>query len=171
MTHEICDSCETVGYCMKFGCIPLQPQALKPCRSPYCECTPGSCSHPGCYDARSKPFEHPANKRRISNKDFRELLDHYPRLKSFYEIGVVQRTELEAFVNAALQADMVAVTADGELVQAGDTVYVFSSTGAVKPTTVREPQVVTNYELFGKIPVSESFSTEQAAQNYRKYQK
>jgi hypothetical protein len=78
---------------------------------------------------------------------------------------------LEAFVNAALQADMVAVTADGELVQAGDTVYVFSSTGAVKPTTVREPQVVTNYELFGKIPVSESFSTEQAAQNYRKYQK
>jgi len=60
MTHEICDQCETVGYCMKFGCIPLQPQAQKPCRSPYCECVPGTCSHPGCYDARSEPFEHPA---------------------------------------------------------------------------------------------------------------
>jgi len=43
---------------MKFGCIPLQPQAQKPCRSPYCECVPGTCSHPGCYDARSEPFEH-----------------------------------------------------------------------------------------------------------------
>ena len=169
MTHEICDSCETVGYCMKFGCIPLQPQALKPCRSPYCECTPGQCSHPGCYDARSEPFEHPADKRRISNKDFRELLDHYPRLKSFYEIGVVQRTELEAFVNAALMADMVAVTADGELVQAGDTVWVFSSTRVPKPTTVQELKALTNYELFGKIPVSESFSSEQAAHNYQKY--
>ena len=63
MTHEICDQCETVGYCMKFGCIPLQP--LKPCRSPYCECTPGTCSHPGCYDARSEPFEHPAPQEQI----------------------------------------------------------------------------------------------------------
>jgi hypothetical protein len=107
----------------------------------------------------------------MTNTDFRQLLEYYPRLKNFYEIGVVQRTELEAFVNAALQADMVAVTADGEIVQAGDTVYVFSSTGAVKPTTVREREVVTNYELFGKIPVSESFSTEQAAHNYKKYQK
>lgn len=24
----------------------------RPCRSPYCECTPGQCTHPGCYDAR-----------------------------------------------------------------------------------------------------------------------
>ena len=103
----------------------------------------------------------------MTNKDFRELLNYYPRLKSFYEIGVVQRTELEAFVNAALQADMVAVTADGEIVQAGDPVWVFSSTGKIEPTTVREPNVVTNYELFGKIPVSHSFSSEQAAQNYK----
>ena len=58
MNHEICLSCETVKHCSQHGCIPLQP--LKPCRSPYCECTPGTCSHPGCYDARSEPFEHPA---------------------------------------------------------------------------------------------------------------
>lgn len=107
----------------------------------------------------------------MTNKDFRELLEYYPRLKSFYEIGVVQRTELEAFVNAALQSDMVAVTADGELVQAGDQVWVFSSTGIPRPATVRKLEAVTNYELFGPIPVSESFSTEQAAHNYKKYQK
>jgi len=58
MNHPICDSCETVKHCSQHGCIPKQP--LKPCRSPYCECTPGTCSHPGCYDARSEPFEHPA---------------------------------------------------------------------------------------------------------------
>ena len=36
-----------------------KPQSPKPCRSPYCECTPGQCLHPGCYDARAEPFEHP----------------------------------------------------------------------------------------------------------------
>jgi hypothetical protein len=107
----------------------------------------------------------------MTNKDFRELLEYYPRLKSFYEIGPVQRTELEAFVNAALQADMVAVTADGELVQEGDTVWVFSSTRTPTATTVQELRALTNYTLFGKIPVSESFSSEQAARNYQKYQK
>ena len=107
----------------------------------------------------------------MTNKDFRELLDYFPRLKNFYEIGVVQRTELEAFVNAALQADMVAVTADGEIVQAGDQVWIFDGVGAVKPTTVRAPDVVTNYTLFNNIPVANSFSSEQAAHNYQKYQK
>ena len=58
MQHEICVSCETVRHCSQHGCIPKQP--LKPCRSPYCECTPGTCSHPGCYDARGEPFKHPA---------------------------------------------------------------------------------------------------------------
>jgi hypothetical protein len=29
-------------------------QTLKPCRSPYCECSEGKCSHPGCYDARGE---------------------------------------------------------------------------------------------------------------------
>lgn len=107
----------------------------------------------------------------MTNKDFRELLEYYPRLKNFYEIGVVQRTELEAFVNAALKADMVAVTADGEIVQANATVYVFSSTGVIKRTRVLEPKVVTDYYLFGNVPVTNSFSSEEAALNYRKYNK
>jgi hypothetical protein len=58
MNCPICDSCETVNHCLTHGCIPVQK--LKPCRSPYCECTPGTCSHPGCYDARSEQFKHPA---------------------------------------------------------------------------------------------------------------
>ncbi len=103
----------------------------------------------------------------MTNKDFRELLEYYPRLKNFYEIGVVQRTELEAFVNSALQADMVAVTADGELVQAGDTVYVLSSTGKIESTKVQKPEVVTDYYLYTNIPVSSSFSSKQAAQIYK----
>jgi hypothetical protein len=31
-------------------------ESLKPCRSPYCECAVGKCSHPGCYDARGEEF-------------------------------------------------------------------------------------------------------------------
>jgi hypothetical protein len=29
-----------------------EPVGCKPCRSPYCECEIGACSHPGFYDAR-----------------------------------------------------------------------------------------------------------------------
>lgn len=31
--------------------------AQKPCRSPYCECAEGQCTHPGCYDARGEQPE------------------------------------------------------------------------------------------------------------------
>ena len=34
-------------------------KALKPCRSPYCECIKDQCTHPGFYDARHEPFEYP----------------------------------------------------------------------------------------------------------------
>ena len=30
----------------------LEQLGLKPCRSPYCECAPRQCTHPGNYDAR-----------------------------------------------------------------------------------------------------------------------
>ena len=32
-----------------------QEQELKPCRSPYCECERGKCTHQGFYDARHEP--------------------------------------------------------------------------------------------------------------------
>lgn len=28
----------------------------RPCRSPYCECEPGKCTHPGFHDARHEPL-------------------------------------------------------------------------------------------------------------------
>ena len=34
-----------------------KPIAAQPCRSPYCECELGKCSHPGFYDARHMPCE------------------------------------------------------------------------------------------------------------------
>jgi hypothetical protein len=40
---------------INFGNIADEPVSLKPCRSPYCECDSGKCTHPGFYDARDKP--------------------------------------------------------------------------------------------------------------------
>lgn len=39
----------------------------RPCRSPYCECTAGQCTHPGCYDARGEPFTPPTQELKSSN--------------------------------------------------------------------------------------------------------
>ena len=36
---------------------PEQEPAKKPCRSPYCECAVGACTHPGFYDARGSQPE------------------------------------------------------------------------------------------------------------------
>lgn len=51
-------------------------------------------------------------------------------------------------------------TFDGEEVKEGDTVFVIGSCG-VHEAKVLEP--VTNYELFGNIPVRNSFSTKEEA--------
>lgn len=107
----------------------------------------------------------------MTNKDFRELLQYYPRLKDWYEIGPVQRCELEAFVGSALQAGITAVTADGELVSPGDQVWVISGVGKPEKATVQPTEAVTSYYLFGAIPVAHSFSSEQALRNYQKTQK
>lgn len=80
-----------------------------------------------------------------------------PRLLEWSQIGPVQRAELEQFAQAVLDSRAVGVTADGFFVEPGNKVWVISSTGAPKPTTVRKTQALTNYELFGPVPVSESF--------------
>ena len=98
-----------------------------------------------------------------------ELVYQHPRLRSWYEIGPVQRAELESFAEAVLSENNVAITADGVLVNSGDTVYVFSSTGKIQPTTVQPKEAVTSYYLFGQVPVAHSFSNQQAAENYQKY--
>jgi hypothetical protein len=99
--------------------------------------------------------------------NLKQLLDQTPRLRAWADIGPVQRAELEQFAQLLLNSQATAVTADGVGVKPGDQVWVFSSTGAPKPTTVRTTQALTNYTLFGLIPVAHSFSTEQAAEAYR----
>jgi hypothetical protein len=104
-----------------------------------------------------------------ANMNLKQLLDTTPRLRAWANTGPVQHAELEQFAQAILNSRVTAVTADGELVQAGDTVWVFSSTRTPTATTVQELRAFTNYTLFGNIPVLESFSSKQAALNYQKY--
>ena len=148
---------------------------LKPCRSPYCECTPGQCSHPGCYDARGEPWTHPkqttTNTPKPTKMDLKTLLDQTPRLRAWADIGPVQHAELQQFAEALLNSQVAAVTSDGVLAKPGDQVWVLSSLGTPMPTTVRELQAYTTYELFGPVPVAHSWSTKTAALNYLKHNK
>jgi hypothetical protein len=97
----------------------------------------------------------------------KQILDQTPRLRAWADIGPVQRAELEQFAQLILDSQVTAFTADGVGVQPGDQVWVLSSTGTPKPTTVRKTEALTNYTLFGLIPVAHSWSTEQAAEAYR----
>ena len=56
---------------------------------------------------------------------------------------------------------MKAITHDGVEVDEGDTVWVFGSLGDIHKVSVLP--AVTTYELFGPIPVAQSFSTKEAA--------
>jgi hypothetical protein len=101
--------------------------------------------------------------------DLKTLLDQTPRLRAWANIGPVQHAELARFAEAVLNSRAVGVTADGFFVEPGNQVWVISSTGAPKPTTVCKTQALTNYELFGRIPVSESFMDVKALRNYQKH--
>lgn len=46
----------TVAQIEKLLSTQMTKEAPKPCRSPYCECELGKCSHPGFYDARHFPI-------------------------------------------------------------------------------------------------------------------
>jgi hypothetical protein len=100
--------------------------------------------------------------------DLKTLLDQTPRLRAWAAIGPVQHAELAQFVETVLNSRAVGVTADGYFVEPGNQVWVISSTGAPKPTTVQKTMALTNYELFGRIPVSESFLDIQQLRNYQK---
>lgn len=97
----------------------------------------------------------------------KRIIDNYPRLKNFYDIGPVQKAELESFL-ADFLALGSAITADHKLVKNGDKVWVLSSTHMPQETTVQPLEHVTNYELFGPVPVKHSFSSKTAAINYLK---
>lgn len=101
--------------------------------------------------------------------NIKTLLDQTPRLRAWADIGPVQRAEVEQFAQLLLDSQHTAITADGVLVTAGTEVWIFDGVGAAKSTTVRETQALTNYTLFGNIPVSHSWSSREAAINYQKY--
>ncbi len=50
---------------------------LKPCRSPYCECTKYKCTHPGYYDARHVPFKWKGNQMESFDSKLRQLLNMF----------------------------------------------------------------------------------------------
>jgi len=59
-------------------------EELKPCRSPYCECEKGKCTHPGFFDARgSKPIVHYQSagvEIEVGKRAFVCPVDHYNKL-------------------------------------------------------------------------------------------
>jgi hypothetical protein len=100
--------------------------------------------------------------------NIQELLDTTPRLRDWVSIGPTQRAELVHFAQQLLDAQVVGITADGVGVAPGTKVYVFSSSGSIQSTTVQPTEAVTDYYLFGNIPVAHSFSTRTAAEAYRR---
>jgi hypothetical protein len=101
--------------------------------------------------------------------DLKTLLDQTPRLRAWADTGPIQHAELAQFVEAVLNSRAVGVTADGFFVQPGNQVWVISSTGTPKPATVQKTRALTDYELFGRIPVSESFLDRKNLRNYQKH--
>ena len=99
--------------------------------------------------------------------NLKQILDQTPRLRAWADIGPVQRAELEQFAQLLLASQHTAITSDGVLTKPGNQVWIFDGVGAIKPTSVRETQAVTNYYLFGNIPVAYSFSSREAALEYR----
>lgn len=129
-----------------------------------CE-TVAHCANHGCIPLQ--PYQ-AAPKNTATIKKFSELLDQTPRLSAWAAIGPVQRSELEQFAEAILNTRAVGVTADGFFVEPGNRVWIISSTGAPKPTTVQKTQAVTNYELFGPVPVAHSWMDRQALERYQR---
>lgn len=64
---------------------------LKPCHSPYCECTRDQCTHPGYYDARHLP-----------TKPMTIKSTH--QIAYAYSMALIQQRAGEAQLNTALQA-------------------------------------------------------------------
>jgi hypothetical protein len=120
------------------------------------------CSQHGCIPKQTTTAQDKSSKMNLE-----QILDQTPRLRAWANIGPVQHAELALFVETVLNSRAVGVTADGFFVDPGNKVWVISSTGAPKPTTVCKTVALTNYELFGRIPVSESFMDIQQLRNYQ----
>jgi hypothetical protein len=123
------------------------------------------CSQHGCIPKQTTTRQNKSTKINLQT-----LLDQTPRLREWAAIGPVQRAELAQFVEAVLNSQISAFTYDSVGVNPGDRVWVLSSLHLPTPTTVKVAQTYTNYLLRGDLtPVSQSFSTEQAATDYLKF--
>lgn len=91
-----------------------------------------------------------------------------PRLQEWYAIGPVQRAELEQFAQALLDSQAVGVTCDGCLVEPGTQVWVLDGIGSIKPATVQKSEALTNYYLFGPIPVSHAWLNREQLERYKR---
>lgn len=91
-----------------------------------------------------------------------------PRLLEWSQIGPVQRAELEQFAQAVLDSRAVGVTVDGYFVEPGNQVWIIDGIGSPKPTTVRKTQALTNYYLFGNVPVQHSWMDREALERYQR---
>jgi hypothetical protein len=103
--------------------------------------------------------------------NLKQILDQTPRLRAWAAIGPVQHAELTQFAEAVLNQRAAGVTADGFFVEPGNRVWILDSLGSPKPTTVQKTQALTDYYLFGQIPVSESWLDQQNLLNHIKHNK
>lgn len=176
MTHQICDECETVAYCMKSGCVPKQPQQQdeawkteqKALADEAVKCAIEALSdpnHPATIAAREY---YNTTHSKEKHMKLQQLLDQTPRLRAWAAIGPVQRAELEQFAQAVLDSCAVGVTADGYFAEHGDRVWILNGVGTPTQTTVEKTQAVTRYQLFGPVPVAHSWMDRQELERYRR---
>lgn len=98
--------------------------------------------------------------------NIKTLLDQTPRLRAWADIGPVQRAELEQFAQLLLDSRAVGVTADGYFAEPGNRVWVLNGVGTPTQTTVLKSQALTNYTLFGPVPVAHSWMDRKALERY-----
>lgn len=90
------------------------------------------------------------------------LLKNTPRLLDWYNIGPVQRAELEDFASLILMSWAKGVTLDGYLVEDSDPVWFLAKRSDIKVLLVS--QLLDNpYEA---IPISQSFYERKNCENY-----
>jgi hypothetical protein len=122
------------------------------------------CSQHGCI-----PKQTTSNHDKSTKMDLKTLLDQTPRLRAWANTGPLQHAELAQFVETVLNSRASGVTADGYFVEPGNKVWVIDGVGTPKPTTVCKTVALTNYYLFGQIPVAHSWMDRKALRNYQKH--
>lgn len=100
--------------------------------------------------------------------NIKQILDQTPRLRDWADIGPVQRAELQEFADAVLRTRAVGVTCDGYFAEPGNRVWILNGVGTPTPTTVRKAEALTNYDLFGPVPVAHSWMDREQLERYRR---